>query len=166
MAAIPHPLGRFYRPEDAALATRLTALSCLDVGITTILDACHKTRSPVHSDAALAAFEEAGIRALHMVGKPLDKWPELARGREAAARHLTAGDSLIKIGVFGQPDSIETSWALARDWVCRSSPSTWDLARSWSSCTRRACCAQTTSSIIAPDCPTPTGGCWPRPVRT
>src|SRR3984885_13314776 len=91
MAAIPHTLGRFYTADDSGLATRLTPLSSLDAGVTTLLDACHNTRSPAHSDAAIAAFEATGLRALHMVGKPLDQWPEtwpgdverLATGRDA-----------------------------------------------------------------------------------
>ena len=115
MAAIPQMLGRFYTPQDSGLATRLTALSCLDAGVTTLLDACHNTRSSAHSDAAIEAFEAAGLRALHMVGKPLDTWPgtwpgdveRLAAGREAR-------DVLVRIGMFAQPDSMETSIPLAR----------------------------------------------------
>ena len=114
MAAIPQALGRSYTPADSGLATRLTALSCLDAGVTTLLDACHNTRSPAHSDAAIAAFETAGLRALHVVGKPLDTWPatwpgdveRLADGRQA--------DSLVRIGMFAQPDSMTTSMPLAR----------------------------------------------------
>src|ERR1700735_3312176 len=76
MAAIPQTLGRFYSAEDSGLATRLTALSSLDAGVTTLLDACHNTRSPAHSDAAISAFAATGLRVLHMVGKPLDCWPD------------------------------------------------------------------------------------------
>jgi 5-methylthioadenosine/S-adenosylhomocysteine deaminase len=115
MAAIPQTLGRFYTAEDSGLATRLTALSSLDAGVTTLLDACHNTRSPAHSDAAIAALEAAGLRALHMVGKPLDRWPEswpgdvdrLAAGREAK-------ETLVRVGMFAQPDSMESSLPLAR----------------------------------------------------
>jgi 5-methylthioadenosine/S-adenosylhomocysteine deaminase len=115
MTAIPQTLGRFYTPEDSGLATRLTALSSLDAGVTTLLDACHNTRSPAHSDAAISAFETTGLRVLHMVGKPLDRWPEtwpgdverLAIGREAM-------ENLVRVGVFAQPDSMETSMPLAR----------------------------------------------------
>ena len=115
MAAIPQTLGRFYTPQDSGLATRLTALSCLDAGVTTLLDACHNTRSPAHSDAAIQAFEAAGLRALHMVGKPLDTWPGAWPGdaeRLAAGRKAT--DVLVRIGMFAQPDSMDTSIPLAR----------------------------------------------------
>ena len=115
MAAIPQALGRCYTPRDSGLATRLTALSCLDVGVTTLLDACHNTRSPAHSDAAIAAFEATGLRALHMVGKPLDTWPGAWPGDvERLAADRQAPDVLVRIGMFAQPDSMETSIPLAR----------------------------------------------------
>jgi cytosine/adenosine deaminase-related metal-dependent hydrolase len=115
MAAIPQTLGRFYTAEDAGLATRLTALSLLDAGVTTLLDACHNTRSPAHSDAAIAAFEATGLRALHIVGKPLDHWPETWPGDvERLATGREAKDTLVRVGVFAQPDSMETSMPLAR----------------------------------------------------
>ena len=115
MAAIPQTLGRFYTADDSGLATRLTALSSLDAGVTTLLDACHNTRSPAHSDAAIAAFEAVGLRVLHMVGKPLDQWPQTWPGDvERLAAGRDAKDALVRVGVFAQPDSIETSMPLAR----------------------------------------------------
>ena len=115
MAAIPQTLGRFYTAEDSGLATRLTALSSLDAGVTTLLDPCHNTRSPAHSDAAIAAFEAVGLRALHMVGKPLDCWPETWPGDvERLAVGREAKEALVRVGMFAQPDSMETSMPLAR----------------------------------------------------
>jgi 5-methylthioadenosine/S-adenosylhomocysteine deaminase len=115
MAAIPQTLGRFYTADDSGLATRLTALSSLDAGVTTLLDACHNTRSPAHSDAAIAAFEATGLRVLHMVGKPLDQWPGTWPGDvERLATGRNAKEALVRVGVFAQPDSMETSMPLAR----------------------------------------------------
>src|ERR1700734_3945822 len=54
--AIPFAIGRYYRPQDMHVATLLTSLSCLDAGITTILDAAHNRLTPEHTDAALALF--------------------------------------------------------------------------------------------------------------
>ena len=73
-------LGAHYRPLDMYLSTKLTAAASLDAGITTIIDACHSSRSPEHTDAALDALDSAGIRALHMVGAAMDK--------KASAAHL------------------------------------------------------------------------------
>jgi 5-methylthioadenosine/S-adenosylhomocysteine deaminase len=115
MAAIPQTLGRFYSAEDSGLATRLTALSSLDAGVTTLLDACHNTRSPAHSDAAISAFDATGLRVLHMVGKPLDHWPQTWPGDvERLATGREAKETLVRVGVFAQPDSMETSMPLAR----------------------------------------------------
>ena len=79
---VAETLGSHYRPLDMYLSTRLTAVASLDAGITTVIDACHSSRSPEHTDAALDALDQAGIRALHMVGAAMDK--------KASAAHLPA----------------------------------------------------------------------------
>jgi 5-methylthioadenosine/S-adenosylhomocysteine deaminase len=102
---VAETLGARYRPLDMYLSTKLTAVASLDAGITTIIDACHSSRSPAHTDAALDALDDAGIRALHMVGAAMDK--------QASAAHLPAdlkrladnwnhGDGLVRVGLFGQ----------------------------------------------------------------
>src|SRR5271167_4012491 len=77
---VAETLGAHYRPLDMYLSTKLTAVASLDAGITTIIDACHSSRSPEHTDAALEALDTAGIRTLHMVGAAMDK--------RASAAHL------------------------------------------------------------------------------
>ena len=116
MAAIPQTLGRFYTAEDSGLATRLTALSLLDAGVTTLLDACHNTRSPAHSDAAIAALRGDGpARAAHggQAAGPLAG--DLA-GRRGAARHAAATRRRPWCGSACSPsqNSMETSMPLAR----------------------------------------------------
>src|ERR1700678_2447900 len=98
-------LGAHYRPLDMFLSTKLTAVASLDAGITTIIDACHSSRSPGHTDAALDALDDTGIRALHMVGAAMDKksvaahWPaDLKR----LADNWNHGDGLVRVGLFGQ----------------------------------------------------------------
>src|SRR3984885_1897206 len=105
IGVVAETLGAHYRPLDMYLSTKLTAVASLDAGITTIIDACHSSRSPEHTDAALDALDDAGIRALHMVGAAMDK--------KASAAHLPgdlsrlAGnwnhdDGLVRVGLFGQ----------------------------------------------------------------
>jgi 5-methylthioadenosine/S-adenosylhomocysteine deaminase len=105
IGVVAETLGAHYRPLDMYLSTKLTAAASLDAGITTIIDACHSSRSPEHTDAALDALDDAGIRALHMVGAAMDK--------KASAAHLPAdlrrladnwsrGDGLVRVGLFGQ----------------------------------------------------------------
>ena len=98
-------LGAHYRPLDMYLSTRLTAVASLDAGITTIVDACHSSRSPEHTDAALDALDSAGIRALHMVGAAMDKKASAAHlptDLERLAANWNNDGSLVRVGLFGQ----------------------------------------------------------------
>ncbi|MFJ5300882.1 amidohydrolase family protein [Pseudomonas sp. NPDC088368] len=114
--AIPLAIGRHYRPRDMYLATLLTSLSCLDAGITSILDAAHNSLTPEHTDAALEAFDDAGIRAIHMVGQPVGltvkHWPnEVQRLKRSA-------DALVNVGLFANTSDAD-QWAVARASGCR-----------------------------------------------
>lgn len=98
-------LGAHYRPDDMYASTRLTAVASLDAGITTIIDACHSSRSPAHTDAALDALEGAGIRALHMVGAAMDtraSKEHLPGDLERLAARWNGADSRVHVGLFGQ----------------------------------------------------------------
>src|SRR5205085_10966730 len=98
-------LGAHYRPLDMYLSTRLTAMASLDAGITTLVDACHSSRSPEHTDAALDALQSSGIRALHMVGAPMDKnanADHLPGDLERLAKQWNGRDGLVQVGLFGQ----------------------------------------------------------------
>lgn len=102
---VAQQLGAHYRPLDMYLSTRLTAAASLDAGITTVIDACHSSRSPEHTDAALDALAETGIRALHMVGPAMDKGASSAHLpgdlRRLAHKWNTLG-SRVRVGLFGQ----------------------------------------------------------------
>jgi 5-methylthioadenosine/S-adenosylhomocysteine deaminase len=113
---VAEKLGAHYRPLDMYLSTKLTALASLDAGITTIIDACHSSRSPGHTDAALEALDDAGIRALHMVGAAMDKKASTAHlpaDLERLADNWNRGDGLVRVGLFGQLNL--DWWRVARD---------------------------------------------------
>ena len=102
---VAEKLGAHYRPLDMYLSTKLTAMASLDAGVTTIIDACHSSRSPGHTDAALDALDSAGIRALHMVGAAMDKRASTAHlpgDLRRLAGNWNAGDGLVRVGLFGQ----------------------------------------------------------------
>ena len=105
IGVVAETLGAHYRPLDMYLSTKLTAVASLDAGITTIIDACHSSRSPAHTDAALDALDDAGIRAWHMVGAAMDKKASAAH-LPAALRRLADnwnhGNGLVRVGLFGQ----------------------------------------------------------------
>jgi len=102
---VAEQLGAHYRPLDMYLSTKLTAVASLDAGTTTITDACHSSRSPDHTDAALDALRESGIRALHMVGAAMDKkasGAHLPADLKRLAQTWNGSDGLIRVGLFGQ----------------------------------------------------------------
>src|SRR6202522_4525794 len=101
---VAEKLGAHYRTLDMYLSTRLTAVASLDAGITTIIDACHSSRSPEHTDAALDALDDTGIRALHMVGAAMDKRASVAHlpgDLKRLADNWNSG-GLVQVGLFGQ----------------------------------------------------------------
>jgi 5-methylthioadenosine/S-adenosylhomocysteine deaminase len=102
---VAETLGAHYRPLDMYLSTKLTAVASLDAGITTIIDACHSSRSPGHTDAAVDALASSGIRALHMVGAAMDKSASsthLPQDLERLAVKWNNAGSLVNVGLFGQ----------------------------------------------------------------
>ena len=102
---VAEKLGAHYRPHDMYLSTKLTAAASLDAGITTIIDACHSSRTPAHTDAALDALDDVGIRALHMVGAAMDKnasKTHLPTDLKRLADNWNQGEGLVRVGLFGQ----------------------------------------------------------------
>ncbi|GAA0592934.1 amidohydrolase family protein [Streptomyces crystallinus] len=89
-----------YRPEDMYVGTELAALTALDSGITCMLDFSHNSRTPEHSDAAVQALVDTGIRGVHASMGPhfgeWDKqWPgDLARLKET---YFARGDRMLTL---------------------------------------------------------------------
>ncbi|QSY49229.1 amidohydrolase family protein [Streptomyces griseocarneus] len=89
-----------YRPDDMYVGTRLAALTAIDSGITCMLDFSHNSRTPEHSDAAVQALIDTGIRGVHASMGPhfgdWDKqWPgDLARLKE---KYFAGEDRLLTL---------------------------------------------------------------------
>jgi cytosine/adenosine deaminase-related metal-dependent hydrolase len=89
-----------YRPHDMYVGTKLAALTAIDSGITCMLDFSHNSRTPEHSDAAVEALVDAGIRGVHASMGPhfgdWDKqWPgDLARLQE---QYFASRDQLLTL---------------------------------------------------------------------
>src|SRR2546425_10753610 len=85
MATTHQGFARYYRPHDMYVGNLITALGCIDAGITCIIDNSHNSRSSAHSDAAIQALLDSGIRGVHASGAPQNgdwdkQWPQdLAR---------------------------------------------------------------------------------------
>ncbi len=66
-----------FTPEDIYLANLVGALNQLNGGVTTLFDWCHNNPTPEHTDRAVDALSESGIRALFGHGTPK---PQLGEG--------------------------------------------------------------------------------------
>ena len=108
---------KYYRPADMYIGNLLSALGCIDAGITTLVDNSHNSRTGAHSDAAVEALLDAGIRAGHASGAPVagewdkDHWPgNVERLQEKYIKH---GDNpLLSLAVMAQLEP--ELWAEAR----------------------------------------------------
>ncbi len=115
MATTHQGFAPFYRPHDMYVGNLMTALGCIDAGITCVIDNSHNSRSAAHSDAAIEALFDSGIRAVHASGPPQfgtwDKqWPQdWARLQK---KYFTSDDQLVTLRAFGPPN--RENWALAR----------------------------------------------------
>jgi cytosine/adenosine deaminase-related metal-dependent hydrolase len=106
---------KFYRPEDMYAGNYLTAIGCIDAGITCVIDNSHNARSADHSDAAVEALMDSGIRAIHASGAPqagdwAKQWPgDLERLQK---KYFASTDQLVTLRMFSGPN--RANWAAAR----------------------------------------------------
>src|SRR5262249_24845856 len=115
MATTHQGFARYYRPHDMYVGNLITALGCIDAGITCIIDNSHNSRWTAHSDAAIQALFDSGIRAVHASGAPQagdsDKqWPQdLGRLNK---QFFSSEDQLVTLRMFSSMD--RDNWAFAR----------------------------------------------------
>jgi cytosine/adenosine deaminase-related metal-dependent hydrolase len=104
-----------YRPRDHYAGNLLTAIGCIDAGITCVIDNSHNSRSAAHSDAAVEALMDSGIRAVHASGAPQagtwdQHWPgDLTRLKD---KYFRSNDQLVTLRMFSPVN--RDNWALAR----------------------------------------------------
>ena len=63
-------LAEQFTPDDIYISTLMGCLNQIDGGCTTVFDWLHNTHSPDHTDMAIAALEESGVRAVFGHGTP------------------------------------------------------------------------------------------------
>ncbi len=104
-------LGRRYRPEDVYIGNLLGALGAIDSGITTLLDWSQVQNTPAHSDAAISALRDAGLRAVFAHGWPLvqpETWMgESLRGhpqdiRRLREQYFSSDEGLLTLAMAGR----------------------------------------------------------------
>src|SRR5262245_27196044 len=115
MATTHNGFARYYRPHDIYVGNLITALGCIDSGITCLIDNSHNSRSAAHSDAAIQALIDSGIRGVHASGAPQtgdwDKqWPQdLERLKK---QFFSSTDQLVTLRMFAGMS--RDNWSLAR----------------------------------------------------
>lgn len=115
MAATHQGFARYYRPHDMYVGNLITALGCIDAGITCIIDNSHNSRSSAHSDAAIQALFDSGIRAVHASGAPQTgdwdrQWPQdLGRLQK---RFFASDDQLVTLRMYSALS--RENWEVAR----------------------------------------------------
>jgi 5-methylthioadenosine/S-adenosylhomocysteine deaminase len=119
-------LATHYTPDDIYIANLVGALNQLNGGTTTLFDWCHNNPTPDHSDRAIDALIEAGIRAIFGHGTPK---PRLGKGGVPSddyfhpedevkrLRHgrLAADDALVTMAMCIRGPDLATYDATAHD---------------------------------------------------
>jgi len=121
-------LGPAYRPEDVYAGNLVSALGAIDAGVTTILDWSHIQNTPEHTDSAVQALRDSGVRAVFGYGSPQlgppNKWWEDTRHkypedmRRLRKQYFSSEDQLLTLALAGVPfptDIALSSWKVARD---------------------------------------------------
>ena len=109
-----------YRPEDVYAGNRVSALGAIDAGITTLLDWSHISNTPAHSDAAIAALRDTGIRAVYAFGvgrggtDQKSAWPQDIR-RLRKQFFASSGQLLTLALAADTGPNAPRDWALARE---------------------------------------------------
>ncbi|MBO1901760.1 amidohydrolase family protein [Leucobacter weissii] len=128
--------GARYSAEDVYIGNLLGALAAIDGGTTTLMDWSHIQNSPAHSDRAIDALQESGIRAIFGHGWPcvdLFDWiadsalPHTDDVRRIRESRLSDDGALVTLQLAGRGPELATieatraDLAMARDLGIRTS---------------------------------------------
>jgi 5-methylthioadenosine/S-adenosylhomocysteine deaminase len=129
-------LAPVYRPQDAYAGNLVSALGAIDAGVTTLLDWSHIQNTPEHSDAAISAVSESGLRCVFAYGTPNLDMPAWWHNsslkhphdcRRLAKQYFTSTDQLVTLALaprgpeFTTFDVAKHDWELARELAVRIS---------------------------------------------
>lgn len=108
-------------PDDVYIGTLAAALNQIEAGVSTLCDWCHANRSPEHTDAALSALQESGIRARFLHAVPMGQGHSRETVKALLAHDALAGSDRLSLGLaiagplYCAPAVAEADLALARD---------------------------------------------------
>jgi 5-methylthioadenosine/S-adenosylhomocysteine deaminase len=117
-------------PDDVYLGDRISALSAMNAGITTILDWSHIANTSEHTDAAIQALRDVGIRAVYGYGPSFGVTPPWYENldhpypgdiRRLRAQYFSSPDQLLTLALaaagpeFSTVDAAIIEWNIARE---------------------------------------------------
>ena len=123
-------LSPVYRPQDAYAGNLISTLGAIDAGVTTLLDWSHIQITPEHTDAAIRALQESGMRAVFGYGTPntqvTDWWESSGTNHDEnikriATQFFSSGDQLLTLAraprgpEFTPFEVAQHDWELARE---------------------------------------------------
>lgn len=120
--------GIAYRPQDVYAGNLVSALGAIDLGVTTVLDWSHVQNTPEHTDAAIQALRDSGVRAVFaygypQVGLPPQWWRKKDHQypgdiRRLRKQYFSSDDQLLTLALAGVSFPIDvaaSTWKVARD---------------------------------------------------
>jgi 5-methylthioadenosine/S-adenosylhomocysteine deaminase len=124
---VQRAFGTKYAPEDVYAGNLLSALGAIESGVTCILDWSHIHNSPAHTDAAVKALFDSGVRAVFAYGNGQNEtgryWEiatsefpgDIARLRK---QYFSSDDQLVTLYLAGPsaaPERVLTAFKAARE---------------------------------------------------
>ncbi|HEY7357177.1 MAG TPA: amidohydrolase family protein [Ktedonobacterales bacterium] len=124
LAFVLNVLAPVYRPEDVYAGNLISTLGALHSGITSILDWSHIQASPEHTDAAIKALQDSGMRAVFAYGPPWYEAPKAEHPewfKRVANQYFSSKDQLLTLSFaalgpeFSELGYVKENWILARE---------------------------------------------------
>ena len=127
IAVVQKTFGAKYTPDDVYAGDYFSALGAIDSGVTCVLDWSHIHNTPEHTDAAIKALGDSGVRAVFAYGNAQtadgrwweakgSKFPDdIARLRK---QYFSSDDQLVTLFLAapsGAPEAILATFKAARD---------------------------------------------------
>ena len=127
IAVVQKTFGAKYTPDDVYAGDYFSALGAIDSGVTCVLDWSHIHNTPEHTDAAIKALGDSGVRAVFAYGNAQtvdgrwweakgSKFPDdIARLRK---QYFSSDDQLLTLYLAapsGTPEAILPTFKAARD---------------------------------------------------
>ncbi|MDQ1181827.1 amidohydrolase family protein [Rhodococcus sp. SORGH_AS_0301] len=103
--------GPEFTPDDVYIGNLTGALGALDAGITTLRDESHIQNSPDHTDSAIAALRDSGIRGVFAFG-----WPSIDSNKWMLRGEATHPEDIrrVRSDVLADDDALVTLQAMLR----------------------------------------------------